>query len=170
MRSYQHILSVAYYIYRRKAVFYSVTSAQSMMRVNDWVHCGIELSNYIIPFSSLWYKMHVGYSVKCVFKIKLFLLVVFYTINGTACIILHISLLIIMRLRELYFVIIIKSQIWIISYCLYLNPWNNGMRCMSYRVPMTADVLAPCLLTLCAMGPWPVEGGKWIDLFGWHPR
>ena len=63
------------------------------------------------------------YSVECVFKIKLIVSIIFYATHGAVCIQLthfsfHESL---EYLYYLHSIVIIKSEIWIINYCLKLG-------------------------------------------------
>ena len=51
-----------------------------------------------------------------------------------------ISLSIIVKIFELYLIIVIKSEIWIVGNCLSVRSWNKGMRCMSRYVLIVVPI------------------------------
>ena len=131
---HHHILSVSSYRYREIWDSVSINTVQFMICENDCVHYSLKIVFVCLHILHLIiimqtylktlgiYKSFRVYSVDRVFTIRPILSVIFHTIQymRLCAISSLISLMMIEGIFALYLIIIIKSEIWIISHYLML--------------------------------------------------
>ena len=130
-----HILSVSSYTRTpEKTVFVSITIMQSMMCVNNWVHYGLKVVFVCVHIISFHYHHYAELSesvehIKCSSCIFCRVCVLdevssldYFLSNVWGCVFfsLPISLLLVVGLFILHLIIIIKSEVCIFVYALYV--------------------------------------------------
>ena len=100
-----------------QVLLFPFTRLKSFM-MNVFVHS----CRYCIAFCE-WTPYH---SVSC---IQLTLIILVYRVFSFP-----INILTIVRIRVLYLIIFIKSEVWPVSHCLGVRSWNNTMRCLPFYI------------------------------------
>ena len=141
-----HILSLISYTFRENRDFVFITIVQFMMSANTfWLADRVRLFvHYTISLSSLckriwrhWtYKMYVRYILSSVWvRLSIFSQLSNIQYMGL-CVSVYPFPLWWLREYTLCLIIIIKSEVWTMSYypLCRVRSWNNGIRCMSLYI------------------------------------
>ena len=148
-----HILLLIVFTFRENRVFVLIIIVQFMMSANNRIRFILKIvfvSLYITPShyhrcANLSEDIELKKCLSDIFcrvcEIGHIISVIHYTIRGAVCFQFTYFLVMIERIYILCLIIIIKSEVWIITHCFRVRSWNNGVRCMSF-----------CILTIINQG------------------
>ena len=137
-----HILSLIAYTFRENRKFVFIIIVQFMMSANIRIRFGLQIA-LICLYSTPSHYHHCAnlfegnerYMLSNGWvRLSIFSPLSIIQYVGLCVFSLPISLVMIERIYILCLIIIIKSEVWTITYCLGFRSWNNGARYISFYI------------------------------------